>query len=269
VVWLSAEEHPAEVIVPRLDAAGAVLSRVHFPDWLRAGSRASLRFPTDLNKVAGIVARHNATLLILDTVNGFLDAGLEGDAPGTARIICEGFYELSTNKDFATLLIRHDRKDPRGPARHRSSGSAEWTNFPRCALTIGQDPADEEVHILVASKHNLCPNPPAVRFRIVDREGYGLAEFLGHSELSAEDVVQPKDGRTGRMVYLEARSLIIDLLSEGERRSKDVLRIAEEAGISRAVLWDAKSDLGILSKPRGSNADRFHVWLPPDGGFPK
>ncbi len=62
----------------------------------------------------------------------------------------------------------------------------------------------------------------------------------------------------------DAVAYLLDALSDGEKPAKDIVRVAQESGISLGTLRRGKVKAGVTSHPVGPNGNRYQVWRMPE-----
>jgi hypothetical protein len=263
VLWLAYEESPARAVKPRLIAAGANLDAIAFPGWTREGHcERRFRLPSMLGELTQLASHYRPGLVVVDPIGSFLDADHSENAAQTARAIIEGLTLFADHFKLAVLVVKHPRKGVLGNPLERVSGSLEWVNTPRSILGVGPNPSVEGERLLVSMKHPI-KLAPSLLFTIEDGKGAGCVQFLRETRMGAEDLGDLAGDVVSRASLAEAKELLRDRLEDGERRTKELLRLGEESGISAVTLRRAKEALCITSHPIGSNEDRFWVWRKP------
>lgn len=271
VLWYGAEEFASETIRPRLRAAGADLNRVYLPEYECTGKRISRpQLPKDAALVQALAKKLSAGLIVFDPVGSYIEHDLMPDANTTARDVCQALFEVAQNVRCVVLIIKHPRKiGTQAPGIEQVSGGREWTNTPRCVLLAGPHPEVEGTSCLVAGKNSTGAKGLAICYRIVSAEGSPVIEWLAEEKVTAEQLFELGNAAHERDALNDAKMLLIDRLTGGEQRAKDLLKWAEESGVSSGTLRRAKKLLGISSHPVGPVETRFHVWRAPPEGFPK
>jgi hypothetical protein len=76
-------------------------------------------------------------------------------------------------------------------------------------MLIGRDPGDAETCVLGMVKSNLAATPCSLRFRIVGNGRVSKIEWLGESALTADNLIQTKDGEAdGKKWALKERKRV-------------------------------------------------------------
>lgn len=258
------EEEPSFILRPRLEAHGADLQHCLFGDYAPNGSLLPrLVLPTDIRRLTLLVKLHRARLLIFDPITAYLGAGLElKDDIGVRRLL-EELQALAMETGCAVVITRHFRKSRDGSILDRVGGNAAWTQYPRTVLACGHHPDILGQRVLVSVKPSLTGTIASIAYQIEKCGTVGKIVLKGSCSVTGEDLgIQPSDA--GEKDALgDACAFLLDYLKEGEQRSKECHRIAEDSGISRGTLRRAKVKLRVLSTPRGSNSDKHHGWSLP------
>jgi hypothetical protein len=165
-VFLFAEDVPS-IIRKRLRAAGADLSRVHFPhrDYRDAIIRAqakmerrsddddkeedqdlSLLLPNGATMMLGMIEQAHAGMVVWDPITDYLDrsisTGIDADVRHALNPIVRGLEDMHVSG----ISLRHMNKNPTAAARHRGGGSQAFQNRARVHLVTGRL-ADEHMEL--------------------------------------------------------------------------------------------------------------------------
>jgi len=270
VVWLCAEEHPARDVKPRLQAAGAVLISVQFPGWTQAGiCPKRLRFPSGAQMLGDYCRAVGARFVFVDPIGSFLDAGMAEDSGFTAREVVQSLIDMAHASNVSVMFVKHPRKGGTGSALDQVAGNKEWVNAPRSAMIIGRDPNDAGLRILADLKPSKGKRVPSLSFVIEDRDGEPVVSWKGECGVTANDVFGLTVDAVEASVLTQGKELIIDLLNDGERPSREMFSAGEAAGVSQRTMNRAKKELGVTSSARGANTARYIAWVKPKDGWPK
>jgi len=266
VVLATAEDMLAPVVVPRLMAAGADLSRVHFVEVEESGAPDLLTFPRDIQALAEATASHNPALIVVDPLVAYLDGKLDAHRDQDVRRAVAPLAQLAEDSGAAVAPTMHLNKGLSKDALTRTSGSIGFGAAARSVLLLGRDPSAEgggPRRVLVHAKCNVGPEQRTLACRVEGRELPGEPEVgeistscvvLGEEcDVTASDVLgatnEPKDDSAlaEAMEFLEAELTA----SEFPVATKEIKKRARENGISEASLKRARKELGVVSKPTG------------------
>jgi hypothetical protein len=265
VVYLAAEENPSAVIKPRLIAAGADEARVFFPGWKYDGLYdRRLRLPSGRSELEDIVSYYHARLLVVDPIGSFVDPEMNENDGRCVRDVMQALADIAQRQRCAVLVIKHLRKGTGGGPLHRVAGSVEWTNVPRSVLFVGRDPHDKDRRVITVCKSSLGIEVPSQIFSLFDAEGAVRINWLGDSQLTADDVDEDQGDPAARGALVDAKCFLKDQLNSSDKKVKDLERLADESGIRSHTLRRAKESLGVTSHPKGSNEDRSWYWRKPE-----
>lgn len=151
VVLLSAEDDLADTIRPRLDAAGADVSRIvslqaveHRDSKSGAMVKAGFTLADLLALEAAIAQTPACRLVVIDPVSAYL-AGADSHVNAEVRAALAPLAELAQRTGVAVLLVTHLRKGE-GLAVYRAIGSIAFTAAARAVWAVAQDRDDPTGH---------------------------------------------------------------------------------------------------------------------------
>jgi hypothetical protein len=263
VVYLTGEDDPATVIVPRLTAAEADLDSVHFVTVRdSAGSPRWIDLASDLALVAKAARESAASLLIIDPIADFLGGG-NPNHEHVMRTVLGGLARLTADLGVTTLATRHVNSQESRDPLVRAMGSRVFTQLARSMLVFGRDPEEAgDGRVLAVAKSNYARLASSVSYRLEsvtflsegDEITTGRLVECGDSEVRAEDLLGGIGGSGSRRRDQAADFLRTHLAGREWHDSAGVKAAAKAAGISERTLSDARCGLGI------------DVW---QGGFPR
>lgn len=248
VVILSAEDDLSDTLRPRLEAAGADLSRIEVLVGVK-GKGPTAVSPTlmDLSAIEDAVKQVRARLLIVDTLADFFGAASLGNAQ-TVRTILLPLGQLASRLRLAVLLVRHFTKTGK-TLTSRGMGSHAVLAVSRSAMFIDRDPDREGRLILAVFKSNLAAiRPSSLAFGFVSDTGTVKIEWHGRSDWTAEALCAAtnESEKAGGMRRVAQRFLEA-ALEAGPRSSKEITDEANARGISTRTLERARK--GLKLKP--------------------
>ena len=260
VIW-SGEDDPADTLVPRLRAAGADMTRVHFIDGMRDGAD---RYPFDpardsdslLEALAGI---GDVRLLVIDPIV----SAVAGDSHKNAEVrrSLQPLVDLAQRQRCALLGVTHFTKGTAGREPvERITGSLAFGALARLVMVAAKAEAkDGETarRFLARAKSNIGP------------EGGGFAYDLIQDELPGFPGMQASRVLWGQAIEGSAREILADverqddgdrddapgflreLLAYGARPAKEVFAEANNAGFSKDAMHRAKRKIGAVAVKSG------------------
>ena len=263
VVMLSAEDDLADTIRPRLDAAGADVSRV----WCLQAVRYRLEDdPEELERgfclttdceVLDVVLRQvgDCRLLVVDPIGSYL-AGIDSHRNAEVRSVLQPLSDLASRYDVAVVAVSHLNKSCSGPAVYRSMGSLAFTAAARAVWAVSKDPDCQARRLVLPVKNNLGADESGLAYRIagepptVDWE----SELVS---LTADDALAPTEEREERTERDRAKNWLRETLAGGAVASLDIIADAKEHGIAEKTLRRALRDIGGRPQKRGPGG----TWL--------
>jgi len=241
-ILFAAEDLKKRVVGPRLLAAGADPTRVFVfgsPDC----PEPPPTLPSDLPELTALVELVQPDLMVFDPLPYFLSGGVSASL---IRSVLAKLAELAARFDVAIVLVRHLTKRRGMKALYRGLGSIGIVGAARVGLLAAHDPADAGRLVLTTMKSNLVPHASALGYRVVTGSCAAVIEWLGPTELTAEDAALGVKQEPGGVLH--AQQWLARVLSSGEVLVSEVLRQAKEAGISERSLRRAKEGLHVQSR---------------------
>jgi hypothetical protein len=257
LVVLTTEESRDTVVVPRLTACGADLSRVR----IYAGSTDAppLTFPRDIAVLKAAVESVDAGMVVLDTGPSFLDPGLDGNQDKDVRRMLGSLAALASETGCVAPVVLHLNKGT-GSVRQRVMGAAAWVNFPRVVLVLGPPPGEDARatlnRVLVGEKSNEGPTAEAVRLRLVpaqvaipDEPEPATVMTIGWGALDASissDVVITSQSAEERSETAQCAKAIRELLANGQLPAVEAEEALKTDGFSPKTIRTAREPIGVV-----------------------
>jgi RecA-family ATPase len=269
IIW-SGEDDATDTLTPRLIAAGADLSHVHFiRDAYEDGKRYPFDPSRDVGKLAAAAARlRSVSLIVMDP----LVSAISGDSHKNAEVRrgLAPLVELAERLNAALLGIMHYSKgtQDRDPLE-RVSGSIAFGGQARIVLgTVRQQSTIGSGHDMMVArvKSNISPDGGGFRYafeqvELPEHGGLTASRIVWGSavEGTARDLLaEPEADKAQHDERNSVGAWLRDLLSRGPLSANDVYRDAEGAGFSRHQVKRAKSRLRVRARKLGM--DGGWVW---------
>jgi hypothetical protein len=297
VLLLSGEDDLPSFLRPRVEAAGARLDMVRFPEEL--GERLP-RFPDDFERVAEYLEERRPLLAIFDPAEVFIPRFTQ---PQAARQAMFALHRLAVRFDMSIVLVHHFSKQMRsidaaiGGAGALSKAARAvhllgretrdpllrllGRESPDPPLTLGElfgltQDEDEDLDVVLACHRlNVARKPPSLSFEI-DLVGVpGVREpvprlLLGTEvPIDAEALFRALAVRTRpadtEKVLDQAKHFLLTQLVDGPMKSTDLVDAAKANGISVRSIERARAEIGVLSYREQNAEGRWEWWvrLPP------
>jgi putative DNA primase/helicase len=259
-IFLSAEDDAADTIRPRLDAAGADVSRVHRVKAVRVtladGSTGESHFnlERDLEKLDEAISPISDTrLLVIDPVSAYMGS-VDTHRDAEIRRVLAPLAEFASRRRVAVIGVMHLKKGDT-TALLRVSGSIGFVAAARVVWGFGEDPDSAENRIMVAVKNNLAPLGEGLAYRIeAVSEVPRIVWQQGAVTLDANSVLSVDrgdwNGRGGRRA--DAETWLVTLLASGEEKPvPEIMKAARAAQFSWRTIERAKKACGVRPVKRG------------------
>jgi hypothetical protein len=253
VLMVSGEDDPADTIRPRLEAAGADLTRVHIVGGVESNRDGhietrmlSLRRDIEIIRKQAL-ALPQCRLIIVDPISAYLD-GADSHNNADMRAVIAPLAELARSIGAAIILVTHLNKATGGQAIYRSMGSLAFVAAARAAFLVTRDKRDSSRRLFLPTKNNLGPDATGMAYRIEEVDE--VPRVVWDEEiiaLSADDALRADNDPDEHETTLVAGAVewLRELLADGPVASNDVKLEAKEAGYSLATLRRAQAILKI------------------------
>ena len=278
---LSAEDDPADTILPRLIANGANLGRVHLLEGVREGFtpegrevRRELCLADDIDKLSAELEKiPDAALVVIDPISAYLGE-LDSHRDASVRGVLAPLAALAAERRVAVLAIAHLNKNAYADALTRVTGSLAFVAAARCAWLVGKDRDDAARRLFVPLKNNLGADgtglafeirPATVRTEAGELSTISLLWFDGEITTTAAEILAAGGSAHERGEALTgAAAFLSELLAEGPVSSEEVKRQSNAASLSWATVRRVKEALKISVRKCGF-AGGWEWSLPPKG----
>ncbi len=256
VIILANEDDAARTIRPRLDAAGADISKVHIVEGVaREGSEVDM-FQLD-SDIADLRDRAleigDVRLIIIDPPSAYLGTKVDSYKDSDVRRLLMPLGNLAQETGAMILLIVHLNKRTDGGAQQRFSGSTAWTAAPRVGFMVAED-ATTKQRFMLPVKNNIGDDRLGYQYHIAEK----LIKYSGQTFKSSyivwdqttnrsvsEILSPPKSNKVS--VVDDAKSFLEDELTDGPVAVDQLKLLANSAGLSWPSINRAKKDLPINS----------------------
>ena len=266
VILLSAEDDIGDTIRPRLEAAGADLTRCWcLPDVHPEGAPPRPpELPADLFLLEDLVKSKAAALVVIDPLMAFLSGQVDSHRDQDIRRVLASLGYMAARTGAAVVIVRHMNKGT-GSAVYRGSGSIGIVGAARAGLLVAPDPDDEDRRIVAMTKSNLAKMPDALAYRLVNDDLYGVARVVwdGASTRTANDLVRPRVDEDEAPALAEAVRVLKEILADGPLAAGNVKKQAATAGVAERTLHRARQALGVTYRRQGFGQGGYYVWSMP------
>ena len=256
VVLLNAEDGIANTVRPRLDAAGADVTKIFelhaISKFDKQGRFSNVVFDLT-NDLPGlehaIQTVENCRLVVIDPVTAYL-GGTDSHNNADVRRVLAPLAALAAKYQVAVVAVTHLNKSGVGPAIYRAMGSLAFTAAARAAWGVVKDKADNERRLFLPIKNNLASDTGGLAYRIEsnDIDSMPVVRWESNPVMQSADEAMSSDHEVGgRTERADAADWLQQYFKSGPRSSVDVLRDSGAAGHSVSTLQRAKKTLGVKS----------------------
>jgi len=254
VLILSMEDRPETVLVPRLEAAGADLSKVIIITSAAAGKEGrSVALDVDIDAIKTTLRENpKIRLFVIDPVTNHLG----GKSMQKEQEVRDILNKLSLD-GVATLTVGHLNKNTNLGAQQRTMGAGAFTGRARAAFAFASDTKDKEVHHMVSTKANYA-KASGLRYRIETKqiklddgntEEVPFVVYLGESTADADVLLDASAKRRSDPTKTElAQDFLQEFLTDGSKPQTECVAGAAKLHISKRTLETAKSNLKVESR---------------------
>ncbi len=269
VLFIATEDDAESVLRPRLEAAGADLSRVHIVRSVLATIPGStfrmvrdLRLDEDVRELRDTLKEYpGIRLVVIDPITNHLGDKSYLDEQEMRRLL-----RPVQSAGVAIVLVGHLNKKMGLEAMQRVGGAGAFIGLSRASWLFAADATDKTLHHLMGLKNNYAA-AGGLTYRIeavpVDVEGspesIPRVAWVGVSEANPTDLLDSRMAASDAQT--EACEFLRDFLSEGERPAEEVKTAAKAKGISEITLRRAKGKARVFSSKTGM--DGGWVWRLP------
>ena len=277
VVLLNAEDDAADTIRPRLEAAGADLTRCEMFDAVVDGYgpdgaplTRGFNLKADLRTLDQMLQeRGDVALVVIDPITAYL-SGVETHVNADVRAVLSPLGELAAKREVAIVCISHlnkagGGKGTPGDALLRVSGSLAFVAASRAAYVVVRDPDDHDRRLFLSAKNNLGKDDTGLAFTVQSHalsSGIETSRVVWEPELvaiSADEAMAPQD-EEDRTMTDDAVDFLSSALLAGRALARDIKRRAGESGITDKALRNARTRLGVVVTREGFGADTKSYW---------
>jgi hypothetical protein len=264
------EDGAGDTVRPRLEAAEAVLPRVHHVQV--DGGEELLTLPDDLPQLGSVIIDKAARLVVFDPINVFLSSKTNSWRDADVRQAITPLARYAEEAACAVIGIMHLNKTMTANALQRVTGAGAFPAVARSVFLVGPHPEDKDLEakdqrkVFAHVKGNLAPPPRSRVFRIRQSvNGQPVIAWEGETRHSATDMLGAQltgvapDGKVE-----EAVAAIRSLLAKGPRTAREMYELLKARGLSESTVDRARKAAGIVARQEasGSGGKRWSWRLP-------
>lgn len=269
VLILSAEDDPADTMVPRLVAAKANLRNVGFLSSSiiemgkdRKPKMRALALREDAEQILKAIASFpvKVGLVVIDPISAFLSGSQDSNSNSDARGTLAQLQATVMDAGIALLMINHTNKNTAAKSAHmRSMGSVGWNAAARATFYVFRDNGMEGRRVFSIGKTNLAKESGKGFFYTVveeqikmgDREvGVPRVEWDTSSfpTMSADEYSGQSDQKQRMKTDDCMEELEMYMAANPTVKSADGLKYMKERGFGQAEIYRCARKMGIIGE---------------------
>lgn len=286
VLIMSAEDAAGDTIRPRLEAAGADLSKVIVLDAVKVtksdGTTEEIPavLPDHFDVLRKLIVDNEIVLVIIDMLMAYLSDAVDSHKDQEMRKeILTPLGKIAEETGCAIICVRHLTKSDRGGKLvYRGQGSIAIIGQARAGLMVVDDPDDPDGNrrLLLPHKLNVAAKGKAWRFEVIENPIYNCSQikWLGASDyterslaIASKQAESDGDSMDEKSRLADARQWLRVMLKPDGMEVQDVKAEAKEAGFSWRTLERAKAVENVWTEHKGKvgTDGQTYVWhLPAD-----
>lgn len=243
VIYQTAEDGLSDTVKPRLEEMGADCSRVIVID----ESEQALTLSDE--RLEQAIISIQAKLLILDPLQAYLGGGVDMHRANEIRPLFKALAGAAERTGCAVVIIGHMNKMNGTKGLYRGLGSIDIAAAVRSILLVGRDRENENTRIMAHLKSSLAPEGCPIAFELDRENGF---RWVGAYDISVDDILNGTRPEREPTKKLQAISLIMEMLRDGDMPCEDIYKRLGEHDISRRTAETAKREAGVRSYKNGS-----------------
>lgn len=270
VVLFSAEDDPADTLVPRLLAAGADCARITVCSGVSMGKSGKVRSFTlgDMETLGRAIDRTpGCKLVVIDPVTAYMGE-IDAHKNNEVRAMLAPLAALAAAKGVAIVLVTHLNKGGGGKSVYRLSGSLAIPAAARTVWLVAKDAEDPDRRLMLPVKNNLAPDSGGLAYTISGDPPRVVwsddpVEMTADEAMAAESAGGQSSKREAAAEWLRGQ------LIAGDVDSDEIKRRADAAGIPWRTVERAKGEAGAISTRSGFGGPWVFRLVDPRQAAPK
>jgi hypothetical protein len=270
-VIVSYEDSAAEVLRPRVEAAGGDVDRVHVVVPEQRDYVEQVALPRDVAEVEQLVRSVETKLLVIDPIVAAIVTELDAHKDQHVCAVLALLADLAYVADCAVAIVGHLNKAPSTDAYIRVANSVAFWNASRSVVLVTEDGGDEDLRLIAQRKANYARLRPVERHRVeeivlpetADAE---TGEPIVTARLSFVEFAEDVDGAAvlGPQKTTKAESaeaLLAAMLADGDwHESAGLKQLMVAAGYSERTTQRAANVLHVEHERRGVGTEHGAWW---------
>lgn len=193
VIIINHEDGAGDVLKPRHQAAGAVMSRLSLFHRIRSIPKNEFHFPVfpgpDLEVLEQMIRDKNAGMIELDPFPAYFDPKLDAWKDAEVRQFMMPFQTLAYRNNCVIVMVRHlTKSNSGGLSVTRGQGGIGFVGGARAGLVVDRHPDDDNMRVAAPFKLNYGPEVAGLDFQIVEHAPASRVQWLGQSRCGHNDL---------------------------------------------------------------------------------
>lgn len=258
VLYVAVEDSWPHTVRPRLEAAGADLTRVARLKMVSIlGHETTPTIPGDLDLIENAIKQTGAAALICDPIMSMVNSKLDTHKTRDVRTALEPLVTVAQQTGCTVVGIGHFSKSHQGDPISLLSGSGAFKDVPRAVLAFAGNPHDIEPPVMTQVKNSLgISGLPSREYSIVGtvvptpsgQTEVGRLEWGEYTDRTVSDTMQTET--TSKTAMDEAEEFLRETLRGGAVSTRQIKQEANAECIAWRTIEAAKKKLGITSVRR-------------------
>jgi putative DNA primase/helicase len=259
VILFGAEDDAGKIVRPRLEAAGADLSRILVCEGTLDGTGsdpAAVVIEQHMRELRrALEAKPDCRLIVFDPLPDYISADENNSAEVRAAVM--PLARLAQEKNVAVLAVLHQNKKTDLAAVQRIAGSMAFAQIARCVLAIGDHPEDGDAdngskrRVMLVAKNNYGERCVGQAYRLIKRHGdqVGIEWIAGNVSMDADELTRrPNGGRHHDDRRADAVDALRQRLEAGEAQATIITTELQDAGFGRRQIDHAGNVLNVVKR---------------------
>ncbi|MEO5346865.1 MAG: AAA family ATPase [Magnetococcus sp. YQC-9] len=263
VLILSAEDDPADTILPRLSAVGADLEQIGIVECVRIRNQGKLisrgfSLKDDMAALDEALGRiGGVALVVIDPISAYLGQ-TDSHNNSDVRALLAPVAAMASKHDTAMIGVSHLNKGA-GSAIDRVNGSGAFVAAARASFLITKDASISSRRMFLPVKNNIGNDKSGLAFRIESIQlpsGINTSRIVWEDEpvlMSADEALSMRAKQPGQASALDdAKAFLAELLRGGPVLAVDVADAVRGHGLSMDTIRRAKKEMGVAVDKKGN-----------------
>jgi hypothetical protein len=263
VIILCKENDISRIIRPRLEAAGADLSRIHTLGYDVPDNPDEFDLLERLDTNVKELERHvieirDVRMIYIDSFTDYLGK-IDMNRDDSVRALLNPLGRLASRHDLAIAGVLHFNKKEELSARYRHLGSVAFRNVSQSTLLIANNSGMPGERVMAQEAANLTPIKRAVSFSMRSVGAYHRVVWGRSWEDADVDEIMANKRQSKQQ---RAETLLREWLANGAVAVEELHQRAKAEGIGWRTIESAKSAIGAASIPPRQLGGKWSWELP-------